>query len=112
MLFKLLILLYLVSINNIKNLFKQNNIDRMPCKHLIFSSWNRYEDMIDLFPGTRIYEDFKHRSGHTDDIWLKRIEDIPEFQDFKESVRFAALCHQVLGDANKAADLLNRYEKM
>ena len=32
-----------------------------------------------LFPGTRMYEDFKQRTQLTDDIWLERIEDIQYF---------------------------------
>jgi radical SAM superfamily enzyme YgiQ (UPF0313 family) len=36
--------------------------------------------MLDIFPGTRLYEDFKHRLGVTDDIWLKRVEDILYFE--------------------------------
>jgi len=36
--------------------------------------------ILDLFPGTALYEDFKKRSGATDDIWLQRIEDILYFE--------------------------------
>jgi len=36
--------------------------------------------ILDIFPGTRLYEDFKHRLKHTDDVWLKRIEDIMYFE--------------------------------
>ena len=36
--------------------------------------------ILDIFPGTRLYEDFKDRLKHTDDIWLKRIEDIMYFE--------------------------------
>jgi len=36
--------------------------------------------ILDLFPGTRLYEDFKQRTGATDDIWLRRIEDILYFE--------------------------------
>jgi anaerobic magnesium-protoporphyrin IX monomethyl ester cyclase len=32
--------------------------------------------ILDLFPGTALYEDFKIRTGATDDIWLERKEDI------------------------------------
>ena len=32
--------------------------------------------VLDIFPGTALYEDFKKRKGVTDDIWLKRVEDI------------------------------------
>ncbi len=36
--------------------------------------------ILDLFPGTALYEDFRKRSGVTDDIWLQRIEDIMYFE--------------------------------
>jgi radical SAM superfamily enzyme YgiQ (UPF0313 family) len=36
--------------------------------------------ILDLFPGTALYEDFKRRSHATDDIWLKRVEDIMYFE--------------------------------
>ena len=36
--------------------------------------------ILDIFPGTRLYEDFKQRHQHTEDIWLKRIEDIMYFE--------------------------------
>lgn len=36
--------------------------------------------LLDLFPGTALYEDFLHRTGLTDDIWLQRKEDIPYFE--------------------------------
>jgi radical SAM superfamily enzyme YgiQ (UPF0313 family) len=36
--------------------------------------------ILDIFPGTRLYEDFKHRLKHTDDVWLNRIEDIMYFE--------------------------------
>jgi anaerobic magnesium-protoporphyrin IX monomethyl ester cyclase len=32
--------------------------------------------VLDVFPGTALYADFRRRFGLTDDIWLKRIEDI------------------------------------
>jgi radical SAM superfamily enzyme YgiQ (UPF0313 family) len=32
--------------------------------------------ILDIFPGTALYEDFKKRTGLTDDIWLKPVEDI------------------------------------
>jgi radical SAM superfamily enzyme YgiQ (UPF0313 family) len=32
--------------------------------------------VLDVFPGTALYADFCRRFGLTDDIWLKRIEDI------------------------------------
>lgn len=36
--------------------------------------------ILDIFPGTRLYEDFKHRLGVSDDIWLNRAEDIMYFE--------------------------------
>jgi radical SAM superfamily enzyme YgiQ (UPF0313 family) len=36
--------------------------------------------ILDLFPGTALYEDFKRRSGQSDDIWLERVEDIMYFE--------------------------------
>ena len=36
--------------------------------------------ILDLFPGTALYEDYKQRTGATDDIWLDRIEDMLYFE--------------------------------
>ena len=36
--------------------------------------------ILDIFPGTRLYEDFKQRLGVSDDIWLNRTEDIMYFE--------------------------------
>lgn len=36
--------------------------------------------VLDIFPGTGLYEDFKRQSGTTDDIWLNKVEDIMYFQ--------------------------------
>lgn len=36
--------------------------------------------ILDIFPGTALYEDYKLRTGATDDIWLNRIEDIMYFE--------------------------------
>jgi radical SAM superfamily enzyme YgiQ (UPF0313 family) len=36
--------------------------------------------ILDLFPGTALYDDFIKRTGKTDQIWLKRIEDIMYFE--------------------------------
>ncbi len=36
--------------------------------------------ILDLFPGTALYSDFMKRAGVTDDIWLKRVEDIMYFE--------------------------------
>ncbi len=32
--------------------------------------------ILDIFPGTKLYDDFQKRTGLDDDIWLQRIEDI------------------------------------
>lgn len=36
--------------------------------------------ILDIFPGTDLYEDFKRRTKLSDDIWLKRVEDIMHFE--------------------------------
>jgi len=36
--------------------------------------------VLDLFPGTALYEAFKRRNRLTDDIWLERVEDILYFE--------------------------------
>lgn len=36
--------------------------------------------ILDIFPGTALYEDFKRRTGASDGIWLARREDIPYFE--------------------------------
>ena len=36
--------------------------------------------ILDIFPGTGLYENFKRQSGNNDDIWLQRIEDILYFE--------------------------------
>ncbi len=36
--------------------------------------------ILDVFPGTALYEDFQRRTKLSDDIWLKRIEDIMYFE--------------------------------
>ena len=36
--------------------------------------------ILDIFPGTHLYEQLKQRSGMTDDIWLKRMEGIMYFE--------------------------------
>jgi hypothetical protein len=32
--------------------------------------------ILDIFPGTDLYEDYKKRAGVNDDVWLNRVEDI------------------------------------
>ena len=36
--------------------------------------------ILDIFPGTELYESFKQRTGVSDDIWLDRVEDIMYFE--------------------------------
>jgi len=36
--------------------------------------------ILDIFPGTRLYQDYLAATGNTDDIWLERIEDILYFE--------------------------------
>jgi len=36
--------------------------------------------ILDIFPGTTLYEEYKKKFNVTDDIWLKRIEDIMYFE--------------------------------
>ena len=36
--------------------------------------------ILDIFPGTALYSDFVERSGITDEIWLKQIEDIMYYE--------------------------------
>ena len=36
--------------------------------------------ILDLFPGTTLYQEFQKRSGMSDDIWMKQIEDIMYFE--------------------------------
>ncbi|MBW2487879.1 MAG: B12-binding domain-containing radical SAM protein, partial [Deltaproteobacteria bacterium] len=36
--------------------------------------------ILDLFPGTALYDDYKKRQNVSDDIWLNRIEDIMYFE--------------------------------
>ncbi|MEA3232170.1 MAG: radical SAM protein [Thermodesulfobacteriota bacterium] len=36
--------------------------------------------ILDIFPGTELYSDYKKKLAATDDVWLKRIEDILYFE--------------------------------
>lgn len=36
--------------------------------------------ILDIFPGTELYEDYKKRADVCDDIWLSRVEDIMYFE--------------------------------
>jgi len=46
--------------------------------------------ILDLFPGTALYEDYKRRTGAGDDIWLERVEDLLYFET-DESLSEAAV---------------------
>lgn len=35
--------------------------------------------ILDIFPGTTLYDDFKNKTGVNDEIWMERLEDIPYF---------------------------------
>ena len=48
--------------------------------------------ILDIFPGTKLYEDFLQQSQANDDIWLKRIEDILYFETDPDLTR-----EQILG---------------
>ncbi len=73
--------------------------------------------ILDIFPGTRLYEDFKHRLGVTDDIWLNRAEDIMYFEtdpeltremilDFGQKLRSAF--HEKLSEFTESLQLIDR----
>jgi tetratricopeptide (TPR) repeat protein len=49
--------------------------------------------LLDLFPGTELYRDFCRRTGADDDIWLRRIEDIPYFETDPDLTREAVLSY-------------------
>ena len=36
--------------------------------------------ILDIFPGTRLYDDYKNKHRVSDDIWLNRVEDIMYFE--------------------------------
>ena len=36
--------------------------------------------ILDIFPGTALYDDYRQRFNQTDDIWLSRVEDILYFE--------------------------------
>jgi tetratricopeptide (TPR) repeat protein len=47
--------------------------------------------ILDLFPGTALYTDYKNRTGATDDIWLDRVEDILYYETDKSLSRETVL---------------------
>ena len=70
--------------------------------------------ILDLFPGTVLYELYKQAAGVTDDIWLERVEDIlycdtdpnlgwEQVRAFGKALRRSF--HESLGDAVAALDL-------
>ena len=61
--------------------------------------------ILDLFPGTKLYEDFKRRLNATDDIWLNRMEDIMYFETDPELTR-----EMILGFGQKLRS--HFYEKL
>jgi anaerobic magnesium-protoporphyrin IX monomethyl ester cyclase len=78
--------------------------------------------ILDIFPGTALYEDFKRRTKLNDDIWLKRIEDILYFESdtrlsrdiilsFGQKLRSAYYRHlPEFADAIRLIDNSNLYE--
>lgn len=36
--------------------------------------------ILDIYPGTALYSIFQKKTGHSDDLWLKRIEDVMFFE--------------------------------
>ena len=75
--------------------------------------------ILDIFPGTALYEDFKQRFNATDDIWLNRIEDIIYFEtddklskkmilDFGEKLRTSY--HKMLSEFVDSISLVDQKE--
>ena len=44
--------------------------------------------ILDIFPGTALYEDFIKRTDSNDDVWLERIEDILYFETILSPNRY------------------------
>ncbi|MFC1883799.1 radical SAM protein [Thermodesulfobacteriota bacterium] len=75
--------------------------------------------ILDIFPGTALYEDFIKRTGSTDDVWLEKIEDILYFEtdpdlskelvlDFGERLRSAY--HKMLPEFAASIELIDKKE--
>jgi radical SAM superfamily enzyme YgiQ (UPF0313 family) len=75
--------------------------------------------ILDIFPGTALYEDFKRMTKLGDDIWLKRIEDIMYFESdprlskdeilaFGQKLKSEYFSH--LGEFADAVDLVENEE--
>ncbi|MEW6571498.1 MAG: radical SAM protein [Nitrospirota bacterium] len=73
--------------------------------------------ILDIFPGTALYEDFKNRTKLNDDVWLERIEDIMYFETdprltkdmiltFGEELRSDYHCH--LPDFARSLNLVDK----
>ncbi len=70
--------------------------------------------ILDIFPGTTLYDNFLRQSGQTDDIWLQKIEDILYFETdahlTKEMIfafgdRLRSAFHEALPDFADAIEL-------
>jgi anaerobic magnesium-protoporphyrin IX monomethyl ester cyclase len=78
--------------------------------------------ILDIFPGTTLYEDFQKRTKLSDDIWIKRVEDIMYFESdpklsediilaFGQKLRSDYYCHlPEFADAIKLYDREDLYE--
>jgi radical SAM superfamily enzyme YgiQ (UPF0313 family) len=72
--------------------------------------------ILDIFPGTALYEDYRERTGVTDAVWLDRIEDIMYFETDRTLSRNQILefgrtlrntFHQHLGQYVQAIELVD-----
>lgn len=78
--------------------------------------------ILDIFPGTTLYEEFKRRTKLNDDVWLKKIEDIMYFESdpqlsedmilaFGQKLRSDYYSHlQEFADAVQLVDKKDLYE--
>jgi radical SAM superfamily enzyme YgiQ (UPF0313 family) len=75
--------------------------------------------ILDIFPGTRLYEEFKRDSGFSDDIWFQKIEDIMYFEtdaglseqlmlDFGRALREAY--YRILPECAETVELIDNRE--
>jgi radical SAM superfamily enzyme YgiQ (UPF0313 family) len=73
--------------------------------------------ILDIFPGTALYEDFKRRTKLNDDVWLQRIEDIMYFETDSQLTKDLILAfgqklrtdyHRHLPEFVRAIQLLDR----
>jgi len=72
--------------------------------------------ILDIFPGTALYQDYLQRQGITDDVWLERVEDILYFETDDRLTRDAILgyghllrntFYHHLGDYVRAVELID-----